>query len=120
MMGEHASLCLPPNAVLDVTGSSVAIRSRVCSIVFTLQEPFSSMSYMDPRAVAIARKTKQPINTTADTLPDGSPRYAIVVVGARATVEFEALRAQDRNLDKYQKWVNRVAEGVKARFEWPE
>jgi hypothetical protein len=46
--------------------------------------------------------------------------YATVVVGARITVELAALRAQDRDLDKYQKWANRVADGVKARFEWPE
>jgi hypothetical protein len=121
MMGENASLCLPPNAVLDVTQSSVAIRSFVCSILFTLQEPFSSMMHIDPNAVAVARKTKQPINATAaSTLPDGSPRYTIVTIGARTTVEFVGLRAQDRNLEKYQKWTNRVVDGVKARFEWPE
>jgi hypothetical protein len=120
MLGDKASLCLPPNAALDVTQSSIAIRSLVCSIIFTLQEPFSSMASLDPHAIALARKTKQPISSTANTLPDGSSRYAIVAIGARATVDFAWSRSQDRNLDKYQTWCNRIVDGVKARFEWPE
>lgn len=114
------SLCLPPHAVLDITKNSVAIRSFVCSVIFTLQEPFASMTSVDPHAVAIAKATGQPIMSEAPTLPDGLPRYATVDIGTRATVEFAALRAQDRDLAKYQKWANRVVEGVKARFELPD
>lgn len=120
MRGQNASLCLPPNAILDVTENSVAIRSRVCSVSFMLQEPFSSMMTLNPAEVAAARKTKQPISATVEKLPDGSPRYSIVTIGARTTVEFDSLRAQDRNLDKYQQWTKRVAEGLKTRLEWPE
>lgn len=120
MRGEKASLCLPPDAILEVTQNSVAIRTLVYSIIFTVQEPFLSVDSTDPRAVTLARKTKQPINTTVDTLADGSVRFATVTLSARTTVELSGLRAQDRNLDKHQKWTNRVVEGVKARFEWPE
>jgi hypothetical protein len=110
------SLCLPPHAVLDITQNSVAIRSFVCSVIFTLQEPFSSMMSIDPHVVAAAKATRGPISSEVPTLPNGSPRYAIVDIAARATVEFAALRAQDRDLAKYQKWSNRLVEGVKARF----
>jgi hypothetical protein len=112
----RTSLCLPPNAVLDITQSYVAIQSFVCSVTFTLQEPFSSMMSIDPHVVAAAKATRRPINAEVPTLPNGSPRYAIVDIAARATVEFAALRAQDRDLAKYQKWTNRLVEGVKARF----
>ena len=111
------AICLPPHAVLDVTQNSVAVRSRVCSIIFTLQEPFSSMMSIDPHAIATAKATGQPISATVANLPDGSPRYQTVAIGTRATVEFESLRAQDRDLAKYQSWANRVSDGVKARFE---
>ena len=110
------SLCLPPHAVLDITQNSVAIRSFVCSVTFMLQEPFASMTLVDPHLVAAAKATRQPIPAEVPTLPNGSPRYATVGIGARATVEFEALRAQDRDLAKYQRWANRLVEGVKARF----
>jgi hypothetical protein len=109
-------LCLPPSAVLDITQNSVAIRSFVCSVILTLQEPFSSMTSMDPHKLAVAKATGQPIKTADPILPNGSPRYAIVDIAARATVEFAALRAQDRDLAKYQKWANRLVDGVKARF----
>lgn len=82
-----------------------------------LQEPFASMTSIDPHAVAIAKATRQPISAQGATLPDGLPRYATVDIGARATTEFAALRAQDRDLAKYQKWANRLVEGVKGRFE---
>jgi uncharacterized lipoprotein YbaY len=120
MRGDTGSLCLPPHTVLNVTKDTVAIRNFVCSIIFSLQEPFSSMSTIDPNAVAIAKATGQYISAERPTLPDGSPRYETVVIGARATVEFSWLRAQDRDLLKYQKWSNRVVEGAKARFEVPQ
>lgn len=75
---------------------------------------------IDPHAVAIAKATGQPVSTEGATLPDGSPRYVTVDIGARATVKFAGLRAQDRDLAKYQKWANRIAEGVKALFAVPE
>ena len=112
----RTSLCLPPHAVLDVTQNSLAIRSFVCSVIFTLQEPFASMMSIDPHVVAAAKATRQYINAEVATLPNGSPRYATVDIAARATVEFAGLRAQDRDLAKYQKWASRLVEGVKARF----
>ena len=117
MSGPGASICLPPDAELDITKNSVAIRSLVCSIVFTLQEPFASMMTIDPHAVALGRATGKPINAEVPTLPNGAPRYETVAITARATVEFQGLRAQDRDLVKYQSWANRVSDGVKARFE---
>lgn len=121
MMGDKSSLCLPPHALLEITQSSVAIRSFVCSIVVTLQEPFTSTMTIDPNVVATARATgAYPLSAITSTLPDGLPRYVTVDIAARTTVEFGALRAQDRDLAKYQKWANRLVEGVKARFELPE
>jgi hypothetical protein len=120
MMGDKASLCLPPHAVLDITQNSVAIRSYVCSITFTLQEPMSSMMTIDPHVVAASRLTRQPIRAEVPTLADGSPRYLTVDIAARATVEIASLRAQDRDLSKYQNWAKRVVEGVNARFELAE
>jgi hypothetical protein len=105
--------------VLEVTQNSVAIRSYVGSVIFTLQEPYASMDNADAHAVAKARATRQPISAEVANLPDGLPRYATVAVGALATVEFAALRAQDRDLAKYQKWATRLVDGVKARFELP-
>ena len=111
------TICLPPHAVLDLTQNSVSVRSRVCGIIFTLQEPFSSMMGVDPHELAAAKANGQPVTATVPTLSDGSPRYRTVDIAARATVEFAGLRAQDRDLAKYQDWARRVTEGVKTRFE---
>jgi hypothetical protein len=119
LMGDNASLCLPPHALLEITPNVVRIRSLVCSISFTLQEPFAEIRIADPHAVAIAKLTGQLISTDSPKLPNGSPRYVMVTTGARANVGFGALRAQDRNLSKYQDWAKRVVDGVKGRFEQP-
>jgi hypothetical protein len=108
-------LCLPPDAMLDITHNSIAIRTFVCSVTFTLQEPFASETSIDPHEVAAAKATRQPMKAGGSS-GSGSERYAIVDIAARATVEFAALRAQDRDLAKYQKWANRLVEGVKSRF----
>ena len=85
------------------THNTVAVRFLpwAARLIITLQEPFMSMMTIDPHAVAIAKATGQPISAEVATLPDGSPRYATVEIGARATVEFAGLRAQDRDLVKY-------------------
>jgi hypothetical protein len=49
-------------------------------------------------------------------LPNGQPGYTNVVMAGRITVKYFGLRAQARNLSKYQNWSKRIVEGLKARL----
>jgi hypothetical protein len=100
-------LCLPPKSTVVVTANSVVLTARVCQISINLREPFVTMSSNDPA---------QPTSATMPLLANGQPRYANVVMAGRVTVEYFGLRAQARNLAKYQKWVKRIVEGIKVRF----
>lgn len=103
----NSKLCLPPNSTFVVTVNSVVLTTRVCQISVNLTEPFVEMSTSDPA---------HPNTAAAPLLANGEPRYANVVMAGRVTVEYFGLRAQARNLAKYQRWAKRVVDGLKVRF----
>jgi len=105
--GLRSSFCLPPNSLLEITSNSVILTNRVCKVSFVLREPFSMQSSTDPHDNS---------STNMPLLPDGSPRYSTVVIGARVTTDYLPLRAQARDLPKYQAWAKHFAEGLRVRF----
>ena len=114
--GVSKFFCLPPNTLFDVSQKAVILEGLICNISFTLNEPFASMSTIDPNEMAKALATGTAIKASVPQLPDGSPRYLNVTITGRAAVNFSALHAQDRNLAKYQAWADRVVGSVKTRF----
>jgi hypothetical protein len=116
-LSTRKDFCLPPQSSIDITPDTVVLRSLVCEIIFTISG-FSSQSTIDPHVVASASLTS-PIVVQTPMLPDGSPQYITVDIGARATINYAPLRAQDRNLPKYQKWATRIVDGVASRFSLP-
>jgi hypothetical protein len=105
-MDLNFKLCLPPNSTIVVTVNSVVLTTRVCQISVNLREPFVEMSNGDPAHP----------NTAPPLLSNGQPRYANVVMAGRVTMEYFGLRAQARNLAKYQRWAKRIVDGLKLRF----
>jgi hypothetical protein len=103
----NIKFCLPPNSNIDVTANAVVITTRICQISITLKEPFAQMSTGDPA---------QPNVASGPMLANGQPRYVNVVMGGRATVRYFGLRAQARDLAKYQGWAKRIVDGIKVRF----
>jgi hypothetical protein len=105
-LGVPKKLCLPPTSTLDVTANSIIVTNRVCRLSIIFNEPFVSMDAYNPydhqREIA--------------NLPNGTQRYRTVVLGARGTAEFFGLRAQARDVSKYQAWTKRVIDGLKRRF----
>jgi hypothetical protein len=103
----NAKLCLPPKSTIVVTANSVVLTTRICQISIDLREPFAEMSSSDPA---------HPNTAASPLLANGQPRYANVVIAGRVTVKYFDLRAQARNLAKYQKWARRIVDGLKVRF----
>jgi hypothetical protein len=103
----NVRFCLPPNSNIDVTANAVVLTTRICQISIALKEPFAEMSTGDPTHPNVA---------SGPTLANGQPRYVNVVMGGRATVRYFGLRAQARDLSKYQGWAKRIVDGIKIRF----
>jgi hypothetical protein len=103
----NSKLCLPPDSSIAVSGNSIVVTTRVCQISFNLRDPFVEMSSGNPA---------NPNNAAAPLLANGQPRYANVALALRVTIEYSGLRAQARNLAKYQRWAKRIVDGLKLRF----
>ena len=50
-------------------------------------------------------------------LPDGKPRFYTIAFAIRMTTENSWVRAQHRDLQKYQDWTKRVTEGAQRWFQ---
>lgn len=50
------------------------------------------------------------------TLENGEAQLETRLTGIRALVEFSRIRAQAREMQKYEEWSNRVVEGARVWF----
>lgn len=116
--GMRTSFCLPPHSRFQVSPNTVTLKGLVCTVTFTINEPFASASTMDPNELARSIATRTPAVAGGPTLPDGTPRYENVTITGRAKVSYSALHAQDRDLAKYQAWARRIEDSVKSRFSF--
>jgi hypothetical protein len=99
-------ICLPPNSSLVLAGSSLAIITPFVRIEFDVG-PSASAMFVQPGTPAIV----------APTLPDGSPQYETRVHSVRATTVYAGIRAQHRDIERYQQWAERVVNGAQTWFE---
>jgi hypothetical protein len=108
------SLCLPPNSSLTITSISTPTST---SRVLSLTSPVCEISFYSKDFIIWSSTTPGNNNAPSPQLPDGTVRYANVDHGVRATITYFALRAQDRDLSKYQSWAKRVVAGATQWFE---
>lgn len=106
VLPETLSLCLPRGSSVDIKRNSLLVKTPVCQIEFLINEPFLSMSHANPGDLTVAMPK----------LSNGKPQYDNVHVAIRVTVTFDAYRAQDWNLKKYQDWSKRVVDGARDWF----
>ena len=53
----------------------------------------------------------------APSLPDGSPQFETRAQSVRATTEYTWIRSQHRDIERYQRWAERVVTGAQRWFE---
>jgi hypothetical protein len=99
-------ICLPPGSSLDVQGSTLLISTPFVRISF-LVEPAGGAMF-----VKLGTGAQE-----APILPDGSPQFETRAHLVRATTEYSWIRAQHRDIDRYQRWAERVVTGAKRWFE---
>jgi len=98
-------LCVPPNSIIEARSNSLKIVTPFCSISFAL-ESSGAVFYYEP-----GNSLNQP------KLADGEPALESRQTGIRVMTTFSALRANHRDMQKYQEWSARVVAGAKAWFE---
>ena len=102
----RAQICLPPDSSLDVQDSSLSITTPFVRISFAV-EPIGGVMFVKP-----GTGTQE-----APRLPDGSPQFETRAHSVRATTEYTWIRAQHRDIDRYQRWAERVVTGAQRWFE---
>jgi hypothetical protein len=106
-------LSLPPRSTLQVTAIGVTLTNPFCEISFTL-EPSGGVRY--------GRVASEPLTTAAavddwlkrsqPALPNGESVFETRATGIRVTVRYSAIRAQHRDMPKYQDWSKRLVSGA--------
>lgn len=98
-------LCLPPGSVLTITQAGLQIATPYCTVAFNL-EPSGSVSF-----------TKPGTGGEVPQLDTGQSQLETRLTGIRAVVEFSWIRAQARDMQKYEEWSNRLVQGARIWFE---
>jgi hypothetical protein len=99
------SLCLPPGSKLRVTNDGIRITNPFCEISFTVV-PSGSVLFVKPGT--------QGLNQAL--LPNGEPEFETRATGIRVTVRYTGIRAQHRDMPKYQDWSKRITTGAQNWF----
>ena len=99
-------ICLPPGSTLDIQDASVSITTPFVRISFVVEATGGVM-------------TAKPGTgwLEAPSLPDGSPQFETRAQNVRATTEYTWIRAQHRDIERYQRWAERVVTGAQRWFE---
>lgn len=90
-------ICLPPESIIEISGTSLAIKNPICAVVFRVTPPASKM-FTKPFTYA----TERPM------LKDGKPQYVTMLLGIDVTTQFFDLRANHRDANRYKSWAARV------------
>jgi hypothetical protein len=101
----NQSICLPPSSVLEITADSLIIRNHVCEVSFTI-EPSSGVGILNPSKGEQLQK-----------LPSGESRFETRTTGLDVRISFSALRAGQKDGDKYRQWSNALVNGARDWFE---
>jgi hypothetical protein len=99
------ALCLPPRSTIEVRPDALILINPFCDISFAL-EASGSVAYYQPGTGAL----EQP------TLLNGESKLETRTTGIRVTVRCSAVRAQHRDMPKYQDWSKRVVSGAQNWF----
>jgi hypothetical protein len=99
-------ICLPPGSSLDVQNSSLSITTPFVRISFVVESIGGTM-YGEPGSGGL----KNPV------LPDGLHQFETHPQSIRATTEYTWIRAQHRDIERYQRWAERVVTGAQRWFE---
>jgi hypothetical protein len=91
---------------LDIQNSSVSITTPFVRISFVV-EPTGGAMFAKPGAGGLE----------VPHLPNGSPQFETRAHGVRVTTEYTWIRAQHRDIDRYQRWAERVVAGAQRWFE---
>ena len=97
-------LCLPPRTVLSISQTGLRIATPYCTVSFNL-EPSGSVSYWKPGT-----------GGEIPQLDNGESQLETRLTGIRALVEFSWIRAQSRDMQKYEEWSDRVIQGARLWF----
>jgi hypothetical protein len=112
-------LCLPPRSTLQVTAVGVILTNPFCEISFTL-EPSGGVHYGRPasgeKPPSTAAEVADFIERSEPRLPNGEPVFERRATGIRVTVRYSAIRAQHRDMPKYQDWSKRLVSGAQNWF----
>jgi hypothetical protein len=98
-------LCLPPNSTLSISPNSLVIENPFCKLSLGLEQS-GGVAFTEPGT-----------GGNVPQLSNSEPRYETRVTGVRAIVEFSWIRAQHRDLKKYQDWIDKVFNGLNVWFE---
>jgi len=98
-------LCLPPQSSLTLDHESVTLKGPFCEIRFA-----SKLS-------SIVNYTQPGTSGERPSLANGEARFERRMISIRASVTYSWLRAQHRDLAKYQDWAKRVVDGAALWFE---
>lgn len=98
-------MCLPPNSSILIGAEHIVISSPYCAIDFAIQQ----MPAMQSNA--------KPGTSDMMLLPDKRPRFETRTGVIRATVTYDWMRAQSRDMPRYQVWANDVVQRAREWFE---
>lgn len=100
-----ANLCLPPESVLTIDDTSLKISTPYCTVAFQLQSS-GGVSYMEPKS-----------GGNIPSLTNGEAQFETRITGVRANIEYSWIRAQSRDMKKYEEWSERLIKGARLWFE---
>jgi hypothetical protein len=112
-------LSLPPRSTLQVTAAGVTLTNPFCELSFAL-EPSGGVRYgrlaTDEKPLTTAAAVDDWIKRSQPSLPNGEPVFESRTTGIRVTVRYSAIRAQHRDMSKYQDWSKRLVSGAQNWF----
>lgn len=105
MFFGYQALRLPPKSTIEVKAGSVVLQNPLCKISFVL-ELSGSVAFYEPGTGALVQPT----------LPNGELKLETRLTNIRVTVRCSAMKAQHRQMPKYQDWSKRVVSGAQSWF----
>jgi hypothetical protein len=98
-------MCLPPNSSILIGAEHIVISSPYCTIDFAIQQ------------IPAMQLNQKPGTIDITLLADKRPRFETRTGVIRVTVRYDWMRAQSRDMPRYQAWANDVVERARQWFE---